>query len=501
VTDVLKIQKLNEAFLHIEASPSVRYELSEYFSFYADGYQWSPQYKNKCWDGKIRQFDTRTNKLPIGLYPYLTEFINSRDYKIEWIHNNYYGIVGQDYDISLDFLKNMKTTSGGQKISPRDYQASAIYEALKRKTILLLSPTSSGKSFIIYHLIRYYLENHDKKILIIVPTTSLVNQMYGDFADYSEYDENFNNQDECHRIYSGQDKVSHQRVIISTWQSIYKMGPNYFQEFGMVIGDEAHTFKAKSLVAIMSKCTEAQYRIGTTGTIGEDSKVNRMVLEGNFGIVHRVITTKKLIEDGTISDLDIKIMVLQYDDATKQSTKNLKYQEEIDYIVANKKRNQFISNLALDQEGNTLVLFNLVNKHGKPLHEMISSLAHEKRKIFYVSGETDADTREEVRHIVEKENDAIIVASLGVFSTGVNIKRLHNIIFAAPSKSQIKVLQSIGRGLRKSGDGMECTLYDIVDDLSWKQHKNYTLKHAAQRIKIYTQEHFNYSIYNLRFDQ
>jgi superfamily II DNA or RNA helicase len=189
---------------------------------------------------------------------------------------------------------------------------------------------------------------------------------------------------------------------------------------------------------------------------------------------------------------------LKYDDVTCQQLKKAKYQEEVDFIVRHEKRNKFITNLAVDQEGNTLVLFNFVEKHGKPLYNMILEKAHSKRKIFFVSGETDVDDRERVRQITEKEKDAIIVASLGTFSTGVNIRNLNNVIFASPSKSQIKILQSIGRGLRKADDGKGTILYDIADDLHWKQHKNYTLNHAGERIKIYSKEKFEYTIYEVQ---
>ena len=174
-----------------------------------------------------------------------------------------------------------------------------------------------------------------------------------------------------------------------------------------------------------------------------------------------------------------------------------KYQEEVDFIVKHEARNKFITNLALDQDGNTLILFQFVEKHGKPLHTMITDKAHRRRKIFYVSGETDVDSREQIRSITENEKNAIIVASMGTFSTGINIRNLHNIIFASPSKSQIRILQSIGRGLRKSDDGRPTTLYDIADDLHWKKNKNYTLLHAAERIKIYSREKFNYNIYEI----
>ena len=198
-----------------------------------------------------------------------------------------------------------------------------------------------------------------------------------------------------------------------------------------------------------------------------------------------------------LAQLDIQILLLKYKEEYCKVISKLKYQQELDFIVGYDARNNFISNLALDQKGNTLILFNYVEKHGKPLHTLLKEKIDDKRKLFYVSGETDVDSREQTRAITETENNAIIVASIGTFSTGINIRNLHNIIFASPSKSQIRVLQSIGRGLRKSDDGRETKLYDIADDLHWKARKNYTLQHAAERIKIYSKEKFKYKLYDI----
>ena len=320
--------------------------------------------------------------------------------------------------------------------------------------------------------------------------------MYSDFGDYSRKD-TWSHEETCHRIYSGREKFGvQQRVIISTWQSIYKLPASWFQGFGMVVGDEAHNFKAKSLTSILEKCTEAKYRIGTTGTL-DGTQTHQLVLEGLFGPVYKVTTTKELMDNDDLAQLNIDILILKYkEEFCKQIVKE-KYQQELDFIVRYEPRNNFISNLALDQKGNTLILFNYVDKHGKPLHSLLQTKMPDKRKLFYVSGETDVDTRESVREITEKEKDAIIVASLGTFSTGINIRNLHNIIFASPSKSQIRVLQSIGRGLRKSEDGTDTKIYDIADDLHWKNQKNYTLQHAAERIKIYSKERFNYKMYDI----
>jgi superfamily II DNA or RNA helicase len=296
-----------------------------------------------------------------------------------------------------------------------------------------------------------------------------------------------------HRIYSGKDKNTDKAIIISTWQSIYKYPKKWFEQFGMVIGDECHGFKSKSLSSIMNKATEAKYRFGTTGTL-DGTQTHKLVLEGLFGPVHKVTTTKKLQDNETLAPLDIKVLLLNYEEEIRKNFGKKTYQQEIDFIIGNTGRNRLISNLAISAKGNTLVLFNRVDAHGKPLYELINSKVVEGRKVFFVSGEVATSDREAIRQIVEKQKDAIIVASLGTFSTGINIRNLHNIIFASPSKSQIKVLQSIGRGLRKSDNGQITTLYDVADDLHWKSQKNYTLLHSAQRVKIYEKEEFKYQI-------
>ena len=350
----------------------------------------------------------------------------------------------------------------------------------------------------IYVAIRHFLENNkNQNVLIVVPTTSLVEQMYSDFGDYSSTD-SWNVADNCHRIYSGKEKINlNHRVIITTWQSVYKMPTPWFKDYGMVIGDEAHNFKAKSLTAIMEKCVNAKYRIGTTGTL-DGTQTHQLVLEGLFGPVYKVTTTKDLMDADDLAQLEIRILLLKYNDEYCKAVSKMKYQDELDFIVRYGPRNEFISDLATKINGNTLVLFQYVEKHGKPLHDILKKKVDKDRKLFYVSGETDVDTRENIRAITEREDNAIIVASLGTFSTGINIKKLHNIIFASPSKSQIRVLQSIGRGLRKSGDGINTIIYDIADDLHWKTQKNYTLNHAGERISIYSKEKFEYNINEIK---
>jgi superfamily II DNA or RNA helicase len=501
--DTIKIRKKNHAMLAISTEPSIDYELSSHFEWYVPGYKFMPAYKNKIWDGKFRLYNTLLKEIPAGVYDYVKEFADVRGYNIELEHCPTYGSINTKIDIDarqlVQFIKTLTLTSGGVKIEPREYQVKGILHAIHNKSSLLLSPTASGKSLIIYCVLRWYLDNYHKNVLLIVPTTSLVEQMYTDFEDYSKYDDTWDIEEFGHRIYSGKERNTDKRIVITTWQSIYKMTSKWFERYGMVIGDEAHTFKAKSLTSIMSKLRDADFRIGTTGTVPDgNGDCHKLILEGHFGPIYKVTTTKELMDAGTLAQMSINILLLKYPEAVCKSLKKATYQEEIDFIVSNTDRNNFIKNLALDQDGNTLVLFNLVKKHGEPLFKMISEKSSDNRKVFFVSGSTPTDDRERIRQLTEKENDAIIVASLGTFSTGINIKNLHNIIFASPSKSQIKVLQSIGRGLRKSETGQGTEVFDIADDLHHRKRQNYTLLHSGERIRIYSKEQFDYDIYEVQ---
>ena len=470
-----------------ECEPHIVSELSEHFTFEVPGAKFMPAVKKRLWDGKIRMLDRNTGQINAGLYWAIKKFAMQRGYGIKVEPSDY----GYPYDTNkINHVQTMEWIDTlGLPFKPRDYQYDAFTHGIQYKRGILLSPTGSGKSFIMYLLMRWYLaQQTNRKVLIIVPTTSLVEQLYSDFKDYG-----FDVEQNCHRIYSGKDKETEKSIIISTWQSVYKLHPFWFHQFGAIFGDEVHGFKSKSLSSIMNKAKNAEYRWGTTGTL-DGTQVHKLVLEGLFGPVHRVTSTHELQQKKTLAKLDIDIILLEYSKEQCKAMEGKTYHEEIDFIVSNEKRNKFIANLAVDRTGNTLVLFNLVDRHGKVLRDLIEAKLKNGQRLFYVSGETKTSDREQIRNIVEKQKNSIILASLGTFSTGINIKNIHNIIFASPSKSQIRVLQSIGRGLRVSEDGTDTHLYDIADDLHVGNRKNFTLLHSGERIKIYTNEKFPYSI-------
>jgi len=478
---LITLRKLNDVHIKVDCDDDIAYELSEYFTFSVPGAQFSPAYKNRVWDGKIRLFSKATRMIYGGLAYYIEKFAEERNYEVEKDGNDFL-----DYNFSLKEAEEFIARSF-LSLAPRDYQVEAFTHAVRKKRALLLSPTASGKSLIIYLLSKYYMDKGEK-ILIIVPTTSLVHQMASDFVDYG-CDKNL-----IHKVFAGQEKFTEEPFTITTWQSIYKQPKIWFQQYSCVIGDEAHLFKAKSLSSIMGKLLLCPYRFGFTGTL-DGTQTHKLVLEGLFGPVKKVTTTADLIEQRHLSQFQIKAIVLTYEDDIKKQNKGLDYQSEIDFINTYNARNKFITNLTLSLNQNTLLLFKIID-HGKLLYDWLWAKSGD-RKVFYVDGSVDGLLREDIRKAVEVEKNAIIVASLGTFSTGVNIKNLHNIIFASPSKSRIKTLQSIGRGLRLSTNKEMATLYDLVDDISWKSKKNYTLLHFLERVKMYDDEKFDYKIYNV----
>ena len=484
----IAIKKKNNVYLTVQSDPSIAQELADHFSFDAPGAKFHPLFRNKIWDGKIRLFSMFTKELYVGLKTYLEHFAEVNQYTID-----YSEYIEAADTVTVEQLKEFinelnLSLPGGESI--RDYQLDAVYRAITDGRRLLLSPTGSGKSLIIYCLLRWN-EKFKRRQLILVPTTSLVEQMYADFQSYSQ-NNGWKVSESCSRIYAGHSKENLLPIVISTWQSVYELPKKFFENYQVVFGDEAHTFKAKSLTGIMHKMVNTPYRIGTTGTL-DGTKTHRLVLEGLFGSVYKVTSTKQLMDNDQLAELKIFGLVLQYPDDVKKACKDNKYPDEMDFLCGYEPRNKFIRNLAISQTGNSLVLFQYVEKHGQILFDMIKAKGGD-RKVFFVFGGTETADREDIRRITELENDAIIVASYGTFSTGINIRNLHNIIFASPTKSRIRNLQSVGRGLRKGDAKTFCNLYDIGDDLTWKARKNYTLLHMIERIKTYNDEHFEYQL-------
>jgi len=485
------LKHINSVHIKVCADPSTVMELSDHLTFYADNYKWHPKYKARMWDGKIRLVNNLSGTVYAGLSQKIKKFCDARGYTLTFDDELVYANVSEH-----ELTEFIKTLNIPDKYQIRDYQLKAILKCIRSGRRTLVSPTSSGKSLMIYIVMRWYQQH---KGLIIVPTIGLVGQMESDFRDYGYLGD-------IHVSTSGLSKSNDipAELVITTWQSLNngknKMPKQWYSQFGCVFGDEAHGCKATSLIQILSSLETCRYRFGATGTL-DGHPLNEATIEGLFGPQYRSTTTKQLMEDGHVAKLKIKCIVLKYpDDVKKQfhTTVNKKkktYQEEIDYLVNNEKRNKFIKNLTLSLSGNKLLFFRIVD-HGKILNNLISTESNSN--VFYIDGKVTATEREAIRKAIEVESNATLIASLGTTSTGVSINKLHHMIAASPSKSKIKVLQSIGRMLRMHQEKEEAVLYDIVDDLSYKSQQNFTLDHFLERCKIYDAEKFEYEIYNVR---
>jgi superfamily II DNA or RNA helicase len=390
LTDIIRVEKVNEVYNRIICEPSVGYEIKDYFTFKVPNYQFMPAYRNKMWDGNLYLYNPLTCLLYGGLNHHLEEFCKHREYKLEYSSD--FSIDNFTVSDAHSFFKSLNLT-----MEPRDYQIDAFVNCVKNKRKLLLSPTGSGKSFIIYLLAMYY----NKKTLIIVPTTSLVQQLSSDFISYG-----FDDTDNIHKIFEGQSKTTKSKFVFSTWQSLYKQPKAWFKQFDVVIGDEAHLFKAKSLTSIMTNLESCKYRFGFTGTL-DDSNTHKLVLEGLFGPVRKVTSTSELIDKKVLSDFMINSIILSYPDNTRKLVTKMNYQEELDFLVTLPERNKFICNLCKSLKGNTLLLFQFVEKHGKVLYSMLKNSKLDK-PIYFVSGQIESTEREKIRKLVESGDECII---------------------------------------------------------------------------------------------
>ncbi len=489
------IKKFDDVYLKIDAEKSILQEMSNYFCFEVPGARFQKAVKEKLWDGKIHLFSAATHKIYCGLYEKILDFASKSGYSIS--PESY---TPETNNISRETIEKyikevIKPASKGELIDVRDYQTDVVHHCITNKRSTILSPTSSGKSLMIYSISRFLLGSKSvKRILFIFPTVSLVTQMNKDFIDYSSVN-HWDVISRSHLIYAGQEKITEHPMVFSTYQSLTKMPEKYFNSFDMIICDEVHTAAAKSIKDIMEKATKVQYKIGFTGSL-QESKCHSLAIQGMFGNSFVATTTSELMKNDEISQLAITCLILKYKEDTRKLFKKVKYADEMKFLCLNEDRNKFITNLTKTLKGNTLVLFQFIEQ-GKIIYDMLKDLPN----VHYVDGSSKASIRENVRTIAEQTDGCIIVASYGIFSTGINIRRLNNVIFASPYKSAIKIRQSLGRVLRLAEGKNGAKLFDIADELSYKSAHNHTIKHLNDRVRYYAEDKLNYKILEYQLEK
>ena len=513
MNNTVHIEKLDETFIKVFCDEEFANTLVDRFTFEVEGARFHPKVKQRLWDGKIRLFNKRTKTIYRGLLSKIISMCNDFGYDYE-LDNNIKTLSDENLDFLDEFLDSLKIASKNKPIELRKYQKNAIINAITNVRGVFISPTASGKSAIIYSIVMYMTKVLGLKGLIIVPSTTLVEQMRSDFIDYSGMNPELDLDSDTHIIYSGKDKSTDKPITISTWQSLFRLKPEFFEKYDFIVGDECHKFKAEHLRSITEKCINATYRFGFTGTL-DGSPTNKMVLEGLFGNVNIVTSYSEMMENHQIPDVIIKCLILKHSEypayrkqhLKERREKNLgeedgksKYQSEIEFIVNNETRNKFITKIATSQKNNILILVSRID-HANTLYDMISNHPKmEGRKTFLMIGSTATGKRETMRNDMEYESNAVLIGTYGVLSTGVNIKNIHSVVFASPSgKSRVNALQSLGRALRLHESKTKVVLYDIADDLrvGKTNSNNYVLNHLTDRIKIYSSEKLDYELLNL----
>ena len=485
----IKIVPIDTCYLKIEADESIRMELSEKLTFSVPDYEYTIAYQNGTWDGKVYCYSFHRNRLMAGLLYHVILYAKRNNYSIEVSEELLKKSITQE-----NFDKLYEMFNFPKHFRKEDHQTTLIKKALEYRRAILKSPTGSGKSLIIYALCRTLLMKYPKKkALIVVPTKNLVSQFakeieeYGFTGSISKYSET--------KDFSG-------NIVISTYHSLYKLKRNFFNRFSIIVCDEVHGFDSKSTLTLMSKTDSIPYKFGTTATL-KDTKSHIMQLQGLFGLIISHTTTKELIDAGKLTPAKIYTIILNHCDKNKKLNYNkterrsAAYKKELDIIFESKARFKFIIELIKRCTKNTLVLFTLI-KHGKELYDKLKELGI---KVYYIDGSTSSDDRELIRQTMEKEQNAVLVASSSTTATGFNCKNLHNVIFAHPSKSKIRVLQSIGRILRLLEGKQEVKVFDIVDDLSWKDKSNIILEHFNYRHNIYNMEQFPITLMEIQLDE
>lgn len=489
----LYIKKVDNSFIEIITKDSgIMQTIKDYYTFFAPNFYFDKRYKEKDpvtnmrkWDGKIRLLKNR--RLPLGLLQSLIDKMKALniDYELDPMLSDFYNMSGIPLSQTVEWVNSHKYPE-----RPYEHQIKSLWLVNNMKRCIIVSPTGSGKSLTIYMMIQDMLEKglmKNEKILLVVPGIQLVYQMAGDFK---EYDFGIRNIGEMvHTISGGKEKVNDKQIYISTWQSIYDLPQEYFEPFKMIIIDEVHEAAAASMTCLAEKCTNASYRYGLTGTV-QDFKTHQIMLTGTVGKIIRVETTSGLISKKILTPLKVFNFILKYKPNDRFLVKNADYEQEYKFILTHKERNKKICELLSKIKDNTLVLFSRI-EHGQMIYETIKKLVGDKKAVIYVDGATSKEDREWVRSEMERHNDHILVASSQVFSRGINIKRIHNVCLISGGKSKIRLLQSIGRGLRLHETKDRLNVLDFVDDLRLKKY-NFMYKHYTERLSYYKSEGFPY---------
>lgn len=525
--------------LHIKLQGITKYELSILklaLKRRQEGYMFSPMYKRKAWDGYdhfiIEHVDKESgikqHKIGIGMIKNAIEVLelNQIQYNIEGIDK----LIDSEIEPTklnnfIEILLEGVFLPDGSQLRPRDYQFESIYRALKYKFCTQELATSAGKTIIFYAYAAYlkYKKRIDssKKMLIIVPKVSLLNQTYEAFdQEYNTGLINLKLMRVGDKFKFKQKEFDECEILISTYQSLKNLPTEIYKHFNILGIDEAHSSKGKTISDIIKASVNATYKFGLSGTLELDKKFSTLFkIQEPIGAMRLIVSSAFLQKEGYSPNIHIKVLKLlhstnqfitdystlrnNYSDtglppgyADSKEFGKAMFESEKQYLYSSDRRLDIINNLVKKLKGNTLILFNNIkDQYGLKIQ---ATLSEHNNSVYYIDGSIKIKEREEFTKSLEASEGVIIVASYGTFATGLNLKRLHNIIFAESSKSEITIRQSIGRGMRLYANKNIVNIFDLVDIFPGMDN-NYMLLHSNERIKIYKEQDFKYTITEVKF--
>jgi superfamily II DNA or RNA helicase len=503
----IKITKINSTWMKVLCQETYQeLDIQDRFSFKIPDAKHDPRVKKGIWDGIKKLYNRKTKRMPIGLLVSLIAFLEKCDYTYD-IDPNLLPDDGITKDEIADVVSYLvKPHKGGEPIEPYDYQIEAVEYMLNMGRGICLSATSSGKSLIIYLAVRLYQlldETQGKTIFITVPSSDLVEQMYDDFAEFSQMDDDWHVNAWCQKVNMKYTKFIEKQVVITTWQSMKKMSFDAIENAGAIFVDECHTAKADVLSGMLESMTSCDIKHGLTGTL-DGFEANETFVEGVLGPPKRIVTSREIIDMGNASEVEVHVVVLDHSEETRKqyrrvmakTPRELQYRAEVQFIDALAHRRDMILDMIDSVEGNTLTLFDRVEEYGKELHDQF--ILDHPYSTFLIVGEVEGDDRKDIRHGMEDQENAVIFASYGTMSTGISINKLHNMFLISSTKSKIRVLQSIGRMMRKHKSKEVGFIFDIVDDLSSDTRTNFVFNHAIKRLEYYKKEQFKIKFHKIK---
>lgn len=489
----------SKEFLVIDSCTTQEYEqLKLSFTKKVKSYKFSPAYKSGAWDGNISFI--RGNMLPASSYKYLFDLCQEFGFECEISNLEELFDNEIDYDEFVDWVNDFFKDN---PIKPRYYQIDASFRMLKYKRCCANLCTSAGKTLIAFIVFAYLLSHGiAKKIMMVVPKIDLVLQPSGDFNEYN----NGKLDIKIQQIFSGCKPQKDANIYIGTYQSLRNECQEFFDQFDVVLTDEVHLATSSSQLKIMDAC-KFPYRLGLSGTIPVPKYADGLTIISNFGPIVINVPASQLQNEGYISNCKVTQVRLNYTNETqKDQFKNAKkslvnigkggemFALETKFVNESEKRFNVVVKLISKTDKNTMVLFH-TKEYGKKIFKWLKE--NTTKIVYYIDGDIDKKVREEIRKRMEINNDVVLVASFGTSSTGISINRIFNVFFVNSFKSTSTILQSIGRGLRKSDKiGKDfVNIYDISDDL---YSGCYVMAHARERLKIYESQNFPYEIKKLK---